>query len=67
MPGRGGDQQPEPPLRRPGGGRVIGCQLGDDLPGYTQALQLVLGAGQLLAQLLHLAGQLGCPAGDPFR
>jgi hypothetical protein len=67
-----GHQQPEAPLRRPGGarlagsGRAIGCQLGDDLPGYHQPFQLVLGVSELLAQPLDLAGQLGHPAGDPF-
>ena len=67
-------QQPEAPLRRSGagclavGGYVIGGhQLGDDLPGYHQPFQLVLGVGELLAQQLDLTGQLGDPAGDPFR
>ena len=47
-------------------GRVAGRQLGDDLPGYHQPLQLVLSFGELLAQQFDLAGQLGDPAGDPF-
>jgi len=59
-------------MRRPGAGRLaagraIGRQLGDDLPGYHQAFQLALGIGELPAQLLDLAGQLGRPVGDPFR
>jgi hypothetical protein len=67
-----GHQQPEAPLRRPGAGRpasggVVGRELGDDLPGYHQPFQLALGVGELLTRQLRLAGQLGYPAGDPFR
>jgi hypothetical protein len=66
-------QQPETLSRRcgdarlAGAGRAIGRQLRDDLPGYHQPFQLVLGVGELLAQQLDLAGQLGRPPGDPFR
>ena len=73
MPGCAGApaaRNPAAPARRgrlAGGVRVIGCQLGDDLPGYHQPFQFVLGIGELLAQHLDLAGQLGYPAGDPFR
>jgi len=58
---RGGD------ARLAGAGRAIGRQLRDDLPGYHQPFQPVLGVGELLAQQLDLAGQLGRPPGDPFR
>jgi hypothetical protein len=73
MPGYAGHQHPETPLRRAAAGRlaggecVTGHQLGDDLPCYHQPFQLVLGVGELLAQQLDLTGQLGYPAGDPFR
>jgi hypothetical protein len=68
-----GYQQPETSLPgRAGIGRLViggglGYQLGDDLAGYHQPVQLVLGIGELLAQHLDLTGQLGHAAGDPFR
>jgi hypothetical protein len=45
--------------------RAIGHQLRNDLPGSYQPVQLLVGLGELLAQQLDLAGQLGYPAGDP--
>jgi hypothetical protein len=56
-----------PARRRPAPRRVFGRQLGDDLPGYLQPFQFVLGVGELLVQELDLAGQLADPAVDPFR
>jgi hypothetical protein len=41
------------------GRRITGRQPRDDLPGYHQPVQLVLGIGELIAQQPGLAGQLG--------
>jgi len=67
---RGGISSPNP--RCPGTGRLVSIsgrshQLRDDLPGYHQPFRFAFGIGELLAQQLDLTGQLGYPAGDPFR
>jgi len=56
MPGCAGGPAARTPLpgrpgtgRLAGGGRAIGHELGDDLPGYHQPVQFVLGVGELLA------------------
>ena len=67
---RGGTSSPNP--RCPGTGRLVSIngrshQLRNDLPRYHRPSRFAFGIGELLAQQLDLTGQLGYPAGDPFR